>query len=203
MAIEKRNNLFDFRMPIAGCSGFMPAKVEYPPLFPAGFVPMTLDEVRRVCVRGFPLSRTRSDIMDGLEEIFNTLQNADVKGVLWIDGSFTTNKIDPEDVDILLCVDASLYDAGSSELKGAIDQLDQHLVKASHHCDSYVLREYPTGHKLADEAVWDRAYWHKQFGFSRQDEYKGIVTVTIKGITDLAKAGDPYTLLALMARWSA
>jgi hypothetical protein len=181
----------------------MPAKVEYPPLFPAGFVPMTLDEVRLVCVKDFPLSRTRSDIMNGLEEIVGRLENADVNGVLWIDGSFTTKKIDPEDVDILLCVDASLYDAGTPELKGAIDQLDQHLVKASHHCDSYVLREYPTGHPLANEAVWDRAYWHRQFGFSRQYEYKGIVTITIKAITDSGKAGDPYALLALMARWSA
>jgi len=178
----------------------MPAKVEYLPLFPAGFVPMTMDELRRVCVKGFPLSRTRRGIMDGLEEIVFDLENAEVTGSLWVDGSFVTHKIDPEDVDILLCVNAVTYDNGSPALKAAIDRVEQHQIKTSHHCDSYVLREYPAGHALANEADWDRAYWNKQFGFSRDDQYKGIVRLAVQGISERAKAGDPYAQLVLLAR---
>ena len=151
----------------------MPSKVEYPPLFPAGFHRMTPEELRRRCVEEFPLSQSRSNIMSGLEDIIEKLANWDVTGELWIDGSFVTNKIDPEDVDVLLRIDADLYDTGSQAQRDAIDGFGSSALKASHHCDSYVLREYPQGHALHNESEWDRVYWNKQFGFSRGKRLQG------------------------------
>ena len=59
-----------------------------------------------------------------------------------------------------------------------------------------------SGHPLHDESLWDRAYWIKQFGFSRGNDYKGIVTLNIRALRDAAEAGDPYAQLAMMARWT-
>jgi hypothetical protein len=60
----------------------MPAKLEYPPLFPAGFHPMTREELRQKCVDAFPLSSTRSEIARGLEQRVEMLENADISGEL-------------------------------------------------------------------------------------------------------------------------
>jgi hypothetical protein len=158
----------------------MPLKVEYPPLYPAGFHPMNVATLRQKCVDGFPLSNTRATIMNGLEQVVQELESFEVAGEIWIDGSFMTQKIDPEDVDVLLRVDSALYDGGSPELRKAIDDFDSAQLKHRYHCDSYVWREYPVGHSLHNESEWDRAYWIRQFGFSRGDDYKGIVTIEIR-----------------------
>jgi hypothetical protein len=158
----------------------MPVKVEYPPLLPAGFHSMTREMLRQKCVTDFPLSKTRGDIMAGSDKMIEDLEKAGVTGELWIDGSFATQKIDPDDVDVLLCVNASAYDLGSQETRDAIDKVESHSLKASLHCDSYVWREYPSNHSAYNESQWDRAYWIKQFGFSRVDDYKGILLLAIQ-----------------------
>lgn len=158
----------------------MSSKLEFPPLLAAGFYPMAVPDLRKKCVDGFPLSKTRATIMDGLEKAIQELERAEVAGELWIDGSFMTEKIDPEDVDVLLHVDSALYDGGSANVRKAIDVFDSSQLKATHHCDSYVWREYPAGHPAHNESEWDRAYWIRQFGFSRGIDYKGIVTVEIR-----------------------
>lgn len=166
----------------------MPTKVEYPPLFPAGFHPMAVGDLRKKCVDEFPLSTTRATIMDGLEKAIQELRNAGVTGELWVDGSFVTEKIDPEDADVLLHVDATLYDGGDHRLRGAIDHFDSAQLKTTHHCDSYVWREYPMGHPTHNESEWDRAYWIRQFGFSRGTDYKGIVTIAVSAIGQTTNA---------------
>jgi hypothetical protein len=158
----------------------MPIKVEYPPLLPAGFHSVTREALRQKCVIDFPLSKTRGDIMAGLDKMIEELENAGVTGELWIDGSFATEKIDPDDVDVLLCVDANSYDIGAQETRDAIDKVESHSLKASLHCDSYVWREYLPNHLAYNESQWDRAYWIRQFGFSRGDDYKGILVLAIR-----------------------
>jgi uncharacterized protein DUF6932 len=138
--------------------------------------------------------------MSGLDQLIEQLENAEVTGELWVDGSFTTQKIDPEDVDLLLCVDGILYDVSPEEKRQVVDGFESPTLKTSHHCDSYVLREYPQGHLQHGESLWMRAYWIKQFGFSRDENFKGILTLQVRGISEAATAGDPYAQLVLMAR---
>jgi hypothetical protein len=65
-------------------------------------------------------------------------------------------------------------------MRDAIDKVESHTLKASLHCDSYVWREYPSNHLAYNESQWDRAYWIRQFGFSRGDDYKGILVLAIR-----------------------
>ena len=50
-------------------------------------------------------------------------------------------------------------------------------------CDSYVLMEYPGGHALHTEGEWWYSYWHRQWGFSREDDPKGIVVIDLGSST--------------------
>ena len=154
-------------------------KPEFPPLLAPGLYPMTLEEVRKLCVNAFPSSRTRPEIMVGLESVVGKLTQTGIVAEVWIDGSFLTEKTDPVDADIVLRVQGEVYDRGSSGQRAVLDWVQRVDLKPSYHCDSYVFYEYPEGHPLYWEGEYLRAYWIKQFGFSRGDEFKGLAVIKV------------------------
>ena len=137
-------------------------------------------ELRELCVDGFPLSNTRDTIMRGLEEVVNTLRANDIAGDLWINGSFVTEKIDPNDVDIVLFVDGEFLENATPEQKQAINWLSSDL-KGSYRCDSYTSVRWPESSARHWEGEYWRAYWTRQWGFDRSDApAKGIVVVSLE-----------------------
>lgn len=160
-------------------SGGPSSKPEYPPLLLPGFHSATLASLEAMCVDPFPTSSTRSEIYDGLKAVVASLSDVNVVGELWVDGSFLTKKIDPADVDLVLRLEPSFVDEASDSQLAIIDWFGDDLAP-QHHCDSYVFVEYPKGHDLEGEGEWNRAYWIKQFGFSRGGDYKGILVLSIE-----------------------
>jgi hypothetical protein len=148
-------------------------KPEFPPLLVPGRHNFSLAELRKLCVDLFPLSVTRQMIMIGLENVFKELQKKQIQGELWVDGSFVTQKINPNDVDIVLRVQANFYDNGTQEQRSIVDWLGSNL-KDSHYCDSYFFTEWPETHANYWVGHYMYNYWMKQFGFSRGNSYKGI-----------------------------
>jgi hypothetical protein len=147
------------------------SETEYPPLLPAGFHALSIPDVRELCVGKFPDSQTRSQIMAGLEDIVAVLQKYLIEAEIWLDGSFLTTKIDPIDSDVVVRLTSTFADTVSPEQFGVLNWINSNL-KGSHACDSYVFCEYPTG-----QGEWMRAYWIKQFGFSRGEGMKGIALI--------------------------
>jgi hypothetical protein len=157
-----------------------PTPPDYPSLFPLGFHHLSLSDVEQVCVDLFPLSTTRPEIMNGLRQFVKRMDDARIVGELWLDGSFLTEKIDPKDVDVLLRVDGALYNSGTTEQRQAIDWVIANQ-KATLKCDSYALMEYAVGDSLHTEGQWWYSYWHRQWGFSRETDPKGIVVISLTG----------------------
>ncbi len=147
-------------------------------LFPLGFHPLTLGEVEEECVKKFPLSSSRPGIFAGLAAFVERLEKDGVPGEIWLDGSFLTEKINPKDIDIVLKVAGAVYDAGTPEQRAAIDWVVENQ-KLTLHCELYVLFEYPDDHPLHTTGKWLYSYWHRQWGFSREDEPKGIVVLLL------------------------
>jgi hypothetical protein len=154
------------------------APPDHPSMFPLGFHHLTMGDIEQVCVDLFPLSTSRAVIFSGLVTFVETLEAAKVPGQLWIDGSFLTEKIDPKDVDVILKVDGAIYNSGTLEQRQAIDWVNANQ-KLTLRCESYALMQYPIGHFLHDEGLWWYSYWHKQWGFSREEDPKGIVVLTL------------------------
>jgi len=153
-------------------------KPEFSPLLPLGFHPMTLADVRALCVDTFGLSSTRDQIMSGFETVVSVLVNEGVEGEIWVDGSFTTAKIDPVDVDWVMFVSSDYIATATQQQQAAIDWVATNL-KASHSCDSYVEVQYPKHHAVWAHGEYMRAYWLRQFGFSRGLEFKGLALVKV------------------------
>jgi len=114
--------------------------------------------------------------MDGLSEVVARLRAAGVDSEVWVDGSFMSEKIDPDDVDIVVPFPAAMYDNGTASQRAALEWVRSNL-KAAHHCDSYVFAEFPTGHVLQAFSDKRRADWAKFFGNARNGTPKGIAVV--------------------------
>ena len=154
-------------------------KDDYPPLLKLGFHKMDLPAVRNLCVTRFPQSVTRLSIMTGLEEVVSRLNQSGLTLDIWIDGSFLTEKLNPDDSDIAVRFHGEEYDAADASQKAVLDWAAQTDLVAQYKCDCYPFPEYAVRHPLYDHGQWRRAYWLNKFGHDRQDQAKGLAVVQL------------------------
>lgn len=150
----------------------------FPSILEPGFHVLPIRELKRVCVVGFPLSKTRRKIFRNLIAVVQRLRASGVIGAVWIDGSFMTQKIDPEDVDVVLRLEAITYNNGSQAIKDAVNWFAGNL-KAAHGCDSYHFFVFPVGHPNHAFGQQMHSYWRGQFGFDRDDKPKGVAVIEL------------------------
>ena len=160
-------------------AGTPSSKPEFTPLLEIGRHVMSVGELRKLCVDSFPLSATRPLVMDGLERVISRLSNDGIEGEVWVNGSFLTEKVNPDDVDIVLRVGAELYENGTIAQRSVIDWLNTDL-KSSYFCHSFFFLEWPEGHPRYWLGEYMYSYWMRQFGFSRGEEIKGIAVISLR-----------------------
>jgi hypothetical protein len=145
---------------------------------PAGDYEPCRDEFERRFV-DMPGSTTRRDIYQGFREHRKELMAALVpmNSTCLINGSYTTAKLDPGDIDMVIEVDAGLY-YGSARVR---ELLAGHDVRGEFRCDAFPIEVHPLGHPnhhSVTEAA--RAYWRKWFGQDRKKRSKGRVWATLR-----------------------
>ena len=154
-------------------------KPEFRPLLEPGLHVMSLDDLENLTVNNFPLSTVRSKYMNNLRTLLTQLSNVDVIGEVWVNGSFLTEKIDPEDVDVLLRCPAAEHDNGARTKRSAIDWSVARERHEDLSCDAYLLPEYPVGDPLQATSDQIREYWQYWFGTDRSGAPKGIAVVRL------------------------
>ena len=98
---------------------------------------MDLAALRRVAVDRFPQSFTRDSIMKNLESIVTRINQSAIKAELWVDGSFLTEKLNPEDVDVLLPIDVQTYQSLAPPQRAFFHGFQAASLFATHKCDNY------------------------------------------------------------------
>jgi hypothetical protein len=150
------------------------AKSDFPALLPPGLHTMTLPPLPALAVAPFPQDPRRQDLFDKLSTWSIAVQSADARGILWLDGSFLTQKPGPDDIDCVLwspvwATPASATQANQQQLQRL---LDQPTAKAIYGLDFYL--EMP-----APNMVFHReAYWRGVLGFAHD-------RVTAKGFAEI------------------
>lgn len=155
---------------------------EFEPLLAPGLHIFSLADLRHLCVDPFPHSATRPSIMTGLESVVARVSSTGICADIWVNGSFLTQKENPNDSDIVLKVDATLIDNGTNEQKATLNWVGSNL-KNDHLCDSYIMPIFPDGDLQHVLNGYHIAYWLRQFGFSRGVAYKGIAVVQTIGVS--------------------
>ena len=148
----------------------------------AGFHEVCIDELYEFFVKQFSTSQTREEIFNNFNRWRDSLIKQYNISEIWIDGSFVTNKINPNDIDVVVFAYAMNYENLYKRWRiiRQIDKLDAYLTVAICEENEKVLPP-----DLYYEYVNHRNYWRGQFGFDRNNSPKGVLVLKCdqKGIT--------------------
>lgn len=156
------------------------AKPDFPALLLPGMQPCTLSGVHSLAVAPYPNDAKRAYLYQQLCAWVSELQALGVKGTLWMDGSFMTEKPDPSDIDCVLWFPAwasGRAQPSQLELSRVQKLLDKPYAEKAYGIDLYV--ENPDASD--PQAVFNReAYWRGVLGFGHDRmTAKGFAEVTI------------------------
>ncbi|WP_084245166.1 DUF6932 family protein [Planomicrobium okeanokoites] len=139
---------------------------------------VTIEEFKQFFIESFAQSKTRERNYEGFRAFFAELKRIDVFEAItkiWVDGSYMTNKLDPNDIDFVFFLDAE----HPLTLPALNHKNDFRQYGAQVHCDPYFLVDYETLPKEEVEArgqlEFQQKYWMGQFCFDRNQDPKGII----------------------------
>jgi len=155
-------------------------KPEFPPLLSPGLHKHSLAALKTLTVSNFPLSGRRPRLWGWFNDVINLLRAANISCDLWVNGSFVTQKIDPDDVDFVVVIDAKLMRAVNAAQSGLLSQLGNQQFYESKKCHSYVIFHAPPGDALYAKSQTLEAQWTRDFGKSLRGVLKGIAIVEVR-----------------------
>lgn len=147
----------------------------------------TFEEIGDTFVTGYPDSKTRKLIYDDFLKFIKAVSNKYHVHEVWIDGSFTTAKVNPNDIDLVIFLYVESFISIQSEWTNIRNQsfLDPYIAVAV--CEDTKTKVEP---EIYGDIVNKRNYWRGQFGYDRNDIPKGIVAIKEPEIENLVKGGD-------------
>ncbi|EPU3636900.1 DUF6932 family protein [Listeria monocytogenes] len=160
-----------------------------------GLVHYKISEVKQFLVDNFEASKTREEIFNSFMSFLSLdfiSKNFSLISGIMLDGSFCTKKLNPNDIDFVIFIDASI-----ETLEEAV-KLRDNLVKPhiretakSLKCDPYIVFDTRT---IPDEFRWTKGgsdidyhfkYWLGQFGHDRNYNSKGLIELKYNDRGDL------------------
>lgn len=145
--------------------------MDYQPLLPPGIHDLTEDELDNHFQSGFQNSTTRPPLIAGLKSFMNALRTSGVEFELWIDGSFTTQKENPNDIDLVAFAPAATLNGLPPQKQALLQSLfDRISSRSTFGCDVI--------YAPAEDANL-RSYWRGWYGYDRSEQPKGIARVLV------------------------
>ena len=150
------------------------AKQEFTPLLNEGFKEIGRWELDKLFLDPFTTKEQRKKLIDRLQVYLTEVIAIGLEAELWIDGSFTTHKPEPEDIDLVILFKRSEVD-GLNGKKAELFQaliMDREIVKANYCVDVFFIDK--------DDSL-EIAKWANTFGYdSRKIETKGIFKIMLQ-----------------------
>jgi hypothetical protein len=129
-----------------------------------------VEDVFQGLVQGFSVSETRQQLFENYlnynEALLKTVKSDYVQ---YFNGSFTTKKVNPNDIDLVSFVD---YQALLENEKYVEENLLNKAALNVYGIDAYLVVVYPETHPYRIRTLSDAAYWNHWFGFSKFDRRK-------------------------------
>ena len=144
---------------------------------PPGIYRQSLDEFKQKFVIDFFTSTTRHVIYNGYISYCKQVASFDIVSINWIVGSFTTNKINPKDIDIVVHFDPQKH-------RSMIDQLDFEIqfqyaqendIKKTFNCHTFYIPIYPEEDPRYIVTVKQFDYWKNIFSRDKKDNDRGFI----------------------------
>lgn len=148
-----------------------------------GFHDIDLQDINEKFVDNFKESITRQDIIKGYIRFMKDLKECGVDNFeCWIDGSFSTNKTNPNDIDMVLVIDRGIIEKIPMDKQGQLLKLlTPDLARIEYKCDAYILAKVDNKHEDYNKYELQKNYWKSQFGTDRNSIPKGMLRINIEG----------------------
>lgn len=131
-------------------------------LLPPGIHKYDFHEFKTQFVDSFPNSTTREKIFIGFKIFISSICRIVKPSELWVDGSFVTSKVNPNDIDLVLFFEKVSNPIWYNGLEPLLN------ISKNYFCDAYACP--------IDDIHW-RGYWRGFFGFDRLENPKGIIKI--------------------------
>jgi hypothetical protein len=156
-------------------------KDEFPPLLNPGLHDMGVDQLKPLVVDKFPLSTRRQMLWDNLVKMVQQLKVLKVPCKIWVDGSFLTEKINPDDIDFVVDVSVGVLDKATAAQADFLDRLSKRAFRKSDHLHSFVMFDAPSTDSRFTKSQAVHEQWKKDFGLSYvKKEPKGIAVLAVQ-----------------------
>lgn len=140
--------------------------MEFEPLYPAGFHDITIDSLEDIFVVPFADNDRRKYLTERFRAFIEKFSELGLRAEIWLDGSYSTQKPEPVDMDILIVFDYNEVNQLPIGKKPLLQELfNRELSKIRYSIDLLLLPSNDIDH---------RSYWRGWFGFSRTEQPKGI-----------------------------
>lgn len=158
------------------------AKSDFPGLLARGFHVYTLDQIRDVCVAPFALSTTRQTIWENLVALVGRFERVGLHCDFWLDGSYVTKKLNPNDLDIVARLPEHVYNEPlNSDVVRELEWFDSD-APCDLSLDTYHFPDSAPGSPLHDVTRERFSYWEDLFSTGRDGTTeKGIIVLRVNG----------------------
>jgi hypothetical protein len=138
---------------------------DYGYLTPYEPIPATLEEIEIHLTYNI----RRQTLFSALSKFIDDLKKLDVGAItMWVNGSFTTTKKYPKDIDIVVFLAFDKIKSNKKDLQ-SLAKINDPLIEV------FYEPLYPSGHQLGVHNIENQAYWQGVFGFDRKGFDKGII----------------------------
>ena len=146
-----------------------PLKPEFPPLFSPGFHDIEIKQFDYYFIKPFQEKERRLFLKERFFALLNELYQIGIDFEMWIDGSYATEKENPNDIDLMFICKLADEDKLPLEKHQDFDYLaNSRETRIKYNCDlKFVYSDY-SPHLLVIER------YKELYGFSRNKEPKGI-----------------------------
>jgi hypothetical protein len=156
------------------------SKNEFPPLLAGGLHEIPIQDLKSLVVDRFPNSNRREGLWANFLIIISRLEQVGIPCDIWVDGSFLTEKIDPDDVDFVVDVRIDRLINPTPEQSQLFDDLSGSVYKSSHDLHSFVMFNAPAIHTEYASSVKLHDQWKADFGISFVGRVaKGIAVIKV------------------------
>lgn len=139
-------------------------------IYPYEVKSIDFEPFKHYFVHNFPLNSTRYSIIDQFQNYIIEYQKQVQKNLwLWIDGSFVTQKENPNDIDFVNLIGDDIY---TEKLEVITEKFSSKNAEKYFGVDAYTLRVFPENHPKSLLTQQDMLYWYHWFTKTRMNRAK-------------------------------